>query len=98
MGLKASMWNSLSFWSFARELLKRLAHFKKSGNVPKRKRQQRGSAIPMKSVTAHLSSVKQVEEFDAYVKSCDLSRDSAGAWLLENELRDKWLQKALGSR
>jgi hypothetical protein len=96
MGLKAS---ELAKLLVVRERkLKRLAQLKKNGNVPKRTRQQRGAAVPMKSVTAHLSSVKQVEEFDAYVKSCDLSRDNAGAWLLENELRHRWLQKVLGLR
>jgi len=77
--------------------LKRLAHLKKSGEVPKRKRQLRGSAVPMKSITAHFSSVREVQEFDTYVKRCDLNRDSAGAWLLEKELDDKWLKRSLVS-
>jgi hypothetical protein len=96
LGLKAS---ELAKLLIVRErALKRLARLKRAGNVPKRKRQRRGSAIPMLSVTAHLSSVKEVEQFDAYVTGCDLNRDSAGAWLLEDELRDKWLERALHSR
>lgn len=95
LGLKAS---ELAKLLIVRErTLKRLSDLKRKGCIPKRKRQPRGSAIPMKSVTAHFSSLREVEEFDAYVKRCQLSRDSAGAWLLESELQDRWLQRALSS-
>src|ERR1700678_3408277 len=41
------------------------------------------------TVTAHLSSVGEVESFNAYAVDCGLNRSSAGAKLLEAELRDR---------
>lgn len=75
--------------------LRRLLALKTSGRCPKRQRQLRGEAIALPTVTAHLSSVEQVAEFDSYARCCGLNRDNAGAWLLETELSERWLERAL---
>jgi len=77
--------------------LKRLATLKREGNIPVRKRQLRGTAEQLEKITAHLSSASQVQQFDAYAGSCGLVRSTAGALLLEIELSEKWLEKALSS-
>jgi hypothetical protein len=93
LGLRAS---ELAKLLIVREWrLKRLAKRHKAGNVPKRERQERGSAIKLETITAHVSSVDQVEKFDAYAESCSLNRNHAGAWLLETELSEEWLKRAL---
>ena len=46
-------------------------------------------------VTAHFSSIEPVAEFDEYAKDCGLNRSAAGAWLLEGELDERWLEKAV---
>jgi hypothetical protein len=95
LGLKVS---ELAKLLIVRErMLMRLAELKRTGSIPKRKRQPRGSAVPMKSITAHFSTVREVKEFDSYVRRCNLNRDSAGAWLLESELQDRWLERSLSS-
>jgi len=58
-------------------------------------RRRKGSGTPLSTVTAHLSSVTQVTEFDAYARICGLNRSAAGAWLLETELSERWLKKAI---
>jgi hypothetical protein len=75
--------------------LKRLAALKNANEIPTRRRQQYGSRTRFPTVTAHFSTRTPVEEFDAYAKSCGLNRSGAGAWLLEMELREKWLKDAL---
>ena len=52
----------------------------------------------MAAVTAHVSSPEKVCEFDAYAKKCGLSRDRAGAYLLEAELEERWLERAIIER
>jgi hypothetical protein len=95
LGLRAS---ELTKLLIVREKnLRRLAALKIAGKPPRRLRQQRGSAVPMETVTAHVSSLTEVREFDRYAKNCALNRNTAGAWLLETELREKWLEKALRS-
>lgn len=46
-------------------------------------------------VTAHVSSPRQVAEFDAHARACGLDRNGAGVLLLEAELRERWLEKAI---
>src|ERR1700731_4561462 len=75
--------------------LRHLASLYKTGKLPKKRRQARGSAIQLKTVTAHVSSVGEVEQFSAYADTCQLTRSLAGALLLEQELREKWLKTAL---
>ena len=47
----------------------------------------------MPTVTAHLSSIEEVQEFDAYAQSCGLNRSQAGAWILATELQERWLER-----
>jgi hypothetical protein len=75
--------------------LGRLAALKAEGRSPVRRRQARGAAIALPTVTAHLSSVEQVAEFDKYARLCGLNRNSAAAWLLEAEVQECWLERAL---
>ena len=49
----------------------------------------------LRTVTAHLSSRQAVLDFDAYAERCGLNRNGAGAWLLESEIRERWLEHAL---
>jgi hypothetical protein len=93
LGLDASELAKLLIVREAKQ--RRLAAMKRVGNVPIRKRQPRGSAVAMMTVTAHFSDVCQVEVFDAYAERCGLARGTAGAWILEEELKERWLQRAL---
>lgn len=96
LGLRSS---ELAKLLIARErLLRRLKSLHKKRKAPKRSRQERGSAVEMQKITAHVSTVDQVKEFDAYAASCSLNRNLAGAWLLEKELSEKWLRHALKIR
>ena len=74
--------------------LARLAH----KGIPNRPRRVPGTGEGMPKVTAHFSSVEAVAEFDAYAKKCGLTRGSAGAWLVETELNERWLEKAIHSK
>jgi hypothetical protein len=78
--------------------LRRLRGLKRTQKLPARTRQDRGFAVAKDKITAHLRSVEEVQQFDEYAVSCGLSRDGAGAWLLQTELREKWLQRALQMR
>jgi hypothetical protein len=92
-GLKAS---GLAQLLLVRERkLRRLAKLKANRKLSKTQRQPRGLAVPMKTVTAHVSSVVEVKRFDSYAKSCGLTRQTAGAWLLMSELKEQWLKRAL---
>ena len=54
----------------------------------------------MQSVAARFPSAEWLEwlrEFDAYSRECGLSRDAAGGYLLEDELRERWLEHAVGT-
>jgi hypothetical protein len=42
-----------------------------------------------------MSSLREVTDFDEYAQQCGLNRNGAGAWLLETELRERWLEKAI---
>jgi hypothetical protein len=79
-------------------ILQRLSAQTSAHDLPKRVRQVYGSGARLPTVTAHMSTREQVEEFDAYAKSCGLNRNRAGVWLLETELQEKWLERALSSR
>jgi hypothetical protein len=58
-------------------------------------RSRRGSSGRLETITAHLSSLEDVESFDAYAEKCGLSRSSAAAHILEAEIREHWLEKAI---
>jgi hypothetical protein len=51
--------------------------------------------IKKPTVTAHFSTLAEVEAFDKYATSCSLNRQSGAAWLLTAELKEQWLEKAL---
>ncbi len=53
------------------------------------------SAAGRPKVTAHFSSPTAAAEFDRYADDCGVSRDRAAAWILERELRERWLMNAL---
>jgi hypothetical protein len=75
--------------------LKRLAKLKKRRQLPKIERAARGEGFRKPTVTAHVGSSAEVEAFDEYAESCDLNRQSAGAWIFLAELKERWLEKAL---
>jgi hypothetical protein len=77
---------------------RRLAALHAAGQTPVRPRRAPGEAEgPLPTVTAHLSSKKAVEAFDAYTAACGLNRSTGGAWLLEKEISERWLEHALKS-
>ncbi len=77
--------------------LHRLHDLKSQGHPPRRLRQKRGSAEALQSVTARVSEKRRME-FDYYASCCGLNRNNAGAWLLEKELDERWLEWALRQR
>lgn len=79
-------------------VLHRLAGAHARRELPSRQRRARGSDDPLPTITAHLSSVEDVKAFDAHIRQLGLSRTGAGAWLLEAELRERWLECALRCR
>lgn len=64
-------------------------------DIKKLQRRPKGNADRLPTVTAHFSRIEAAEKFSIYAKSCGLSRSSAGAWLLEAELSERWLEAAL---
>jgi hypothetical protein len=92
-GLKSSDLAKLLI--FREKKLRRLLELKRSDRLPEHTRQGRGIAVSKDKITAHVRLVEEVQEFDEYVVSCGLWRDSAGAWLLQTELHEKWLERAL---
>jgi hypothetical protein len=77
---------------------RRLAKLKEAGKVVQRSRRAYGDGSRLPTITAHLSSVKDVKEFDTYVAKHGFSRSAAGAYLFEAEVRERWLEKAMLSR
>ena len=82
-----------------RLLITREYHRKRLSKVSFRPERRRGTKnAPLPTVTAHLSSAEDVEQFDAYAKGCGTNRNGAGAWLIRTELTEKWLKKAIYSQ
>jgi hypothetical protein len=75
--------------------LRRLAALSAKGKVPIRARQTRGKGVPMPHVTVYLRSLRFTKQFTAYAASCGLKRTDALAWLVETELTERWLTRAL---
>jgi hypothetical protein len=75
--------------------LRKLAALSAEGKAPIRPRQTRGEAAPMPHITVYLRSLQFTKQFTAYAGSCGLKRTDALAWLLETELNEKWLARAL---
>jgi hypothetical protein len=74
--------------------VRRLERLFSEGELPTRQRQLRGSGR-RRHITAHVSSLTEQSEFDAYAAKCGLSRDGAGALLIESELTERWLERAV---
>ena len=95
LGLKAS---ELAKLLIVRERRRRcLVALSQSGGVSKRSRRPKGASEPLPTVTAHISSLEDQSAFDDYARQCGLNRDSAGAWLLEAELTERWLERVLSA-
>jgi hypothetical protein len=75
--------------------LRRLAALRAKGKAPVRARQPRGKGISMPHVTVYLRSLQFTVQFTAYAASCGLKRTDALAWLLQTELTERWLTRAL---
>ena len=54
-----------------------------------------GGARTLPKITAHVSSVEEVAEFDSYARENGLDRNGAGVLLLRAELRERWLEHAI---
>jgi hypothetical protein len=78
--------------------LRRLEKLSSKGRSPKRPRQTRGRAIPRQHVTVYFGEISRTLEFQDYAKSCGLKRTDALAWLLEQEVEERWLKRALQTR
>ena len=76
---------------------KRLIKLKGTAKVSRNSRQSTKTNNRLPTITTHLSSLKDVEDFDAYVRECGFSRSSAGAFLFEAEMQERWLEKAISS-
>ena|SRR5579862_2372574 len=74
--------------------LRRLVALQRQGRSPNRRRQTKGSAQSMDVITVYFS-LEERAEFERYVGMCGLKKSEAGWWLLEGELREHWLQRAL---
>src|SRR5947209_12970390 len=46
------------------------------------------------TITAHYRSAAAITEFDAYAQSCGLARNRAAAWIIEHELKERWLESS----
>src|SRR5689334_1232403 len=44
------------------------------------------------TVTAHYRSDAAIAKFDAYAESCGLARNRTAAWIIEHELKERWLE------
>jgi hypothetical protein len=73
--------------------LRRLKDPERAGDIARPPVRSNKGRLP--TVTAHCSRIGEVEEFDAYARSCGLNRNTAGLWLLETELQESWLENAL---
>jgi hypothetical protein len=46
-------------------------------------------------ITAHFFSVGNRTEFSAYAKACGVQPGKVGAWIIERELAERWLERAV---
>lgn len=76
---------------------RRIAKLARKG-TSSRSRRAAGSRESLPKVTAHFSSAAEVAEFDDYAKECGLNRNGAGAWLVQTELSERWLEKAIRAK
>ena len=79
-----------------RELrLKRLLKLTGVEALPRQKPRHFGANLRLPTITAHVSTLKSVRDFDGYARRCGVSRSRAGAWVLETELQERWLARRL---
>src|SRR5262245_11594794 len=74
--------------------IRRLEALCREGAAPIRPRAKPGKAVEMDVVTVYFTPEERVE-FEAYVAACGIKKGDASGWLLEQELREAWLQRAL---
>jgi hypothetical protein len=78
--------------------LRRLHALSRAQDLPGLSRQRRGKAsLASSKVTAHMSSLADVKQFDEYARTCSLTRSRAAAWLIVKELEERWLERAIRS-
>lgn len=77
------------------EKLQRLRALKAKDQIPAFPRQSRGTGLMKPTVTAHFSNPETASRFSKYATSCGLIKQTAGAWLLSQELNERWLERAL---
>jgi hypothetical protein len=93
LGLRAS---ELAKLLIVRErALRRLVKLCAAGEAPRRPHRVQSAGARLPTVTAHMSSLDQVADFDNYARECGLNRNGVGAWLLEEELNEHWLERSL---
>jgi hypothetical protein len=79
-----------------RELqMQRLKASNGSTVMPLPVRQVSGKAVRLRKITAHMTSIAQVQRFDEHADRCGLSRSSAAALLMRKELDERWLERCL---
>ena len=76
---------------------RRLAALHRAGQAPTRLRRSGGASERLPTVTAHLSSLADKTAFEEYARQCGLNPDNAGAWILEMELQERWLENVLSA-
>jgi hypothetical protein len=74
--------------------LRRLETLYQKGAAPVRPRKKKGEAEKMDVITVYFTPEER-REFERYVATCGIKKGDAGAWLLEQELSEGWLQRSL---
>jgi hypothetical protein len=74
---------------------KRLAQLTLGGGAINRERRATRAGTKPAAITAHMPTLEDVTAFDNYAHSCGLARDGAGVWLVETELSERWLERAV---
>ena len=76
----------------------RLAGAIARGELRERQRRAGGRDDPLPKITAHFSTLEQVAAFDAHIAKFGGKRPVVGIWLLEDELRERWLERAINAK
>jgi hypothetical protein len=63
--------------------------------MPPPVRHARSGAAKQCKITAHMTSVVEVQRFHAHARRCGLTRSSAASLLMRKELEERWLQRCL---
>lgn len=62
-------------------------------DVPKR--QKRGKAKILPTITAHMTADEHVKDFHNHAVACRLSRSAAAAILINKEIEERWLERSI---